>query len=102
VDADIFLIMQWPATPNGQEPGSQARGGLLSGAASGDLGCSKVGAKTLTVQKLDSVRQRTDTTIRLRSNQKRLQALEINMIIGGGLLGTILLVAIIVYFLRRT
>jgi hypothetical protein len=32
----------------------------------------------------------------------RLRATEINMIVGGGLLGTILLIAIIVYFVRRT
>jgi hypothetical protein len=31
-----------------------------------------------------------------------LQTSEINMVIGGGLLGTILLIAVIVYFVRRT
>jgi hypothetical protein len=32
----------------------------------------------------------------------RLPAKEINMIFGGGILGTILVIALIVYFLRRT
>jgi hypothetical protein len=39
--------------------------------------------------------------IRLRSNATGLLAKEINMIIGGGLLGTILVIALIVYLLRR-
>ena len=49
----------------------------------------------------DWVRQRTDAMIRLRSNATGLLAKEINMIIGGGLLGTILVIALIVYLLRR-
>jgi hypothetical protein len=40
--------------------------------------------------------------ILLRSNGCGYEQMEINMIIGGGLLGTILLIAIIVYFVRRT
>jgi hypothetical protein len=86
----------------GKKPSSWANGGLLSGAASGYYGCSKVGAN-----KLDGAETRLGTPANRRHDSLHVQltqllSTEIDMLFGGGLLGTILLIAIIVYFVRRT
>jgi hypothetical protein len=58
-----------PRCEMGKREARRANGGLLSGAASGDYGFREVGTKHLDDAEVgDWVRQRTDTTIRLRSN----------------------------------